>query len=94
MKRDDIVSSAVLEAHGRLAKIIPVAQTACAEEGIPLSELQLIALGTVILQVFDGFSETLGRLFDAHEVLEAFRAPRLGDEVERWLAERDDETLH
>lgn len=82
----DFAGNCALEAAHRAARIVPVAQTYCAEEGYPLTELQMIALCSVILSAFDGLTDTLERMVDINDVL---RGLTVGEQAEAWLRDKD-----
>jgi hypothetical protein len=90
MTSQDFAGNVALEVNSRLAKIVPILEEFCAEEGYPLSQLQLIALGSLILQVFGDLTETVESMTDVFHTLRAHAgAPSIGDEAAEWLASRD-----
>lgn len=93
MTAQDFAGNVALEVNSRLAKIVPVLEEFCAEEGYPLSQLQLIALGSLILQVFGDLTETVESMTDVFHTLRAHastlvEAPRtVEDALRLWSNE-------
>jgi hypothetical protein len=83
----DFASNCALEVMERAGRILPVLQSHLEISNKPLlSEVQMIALGSVLLIVFDGLTDTLERMASTKELLERLN---LGEEAERYLADLD-----
>jgi hypothetical protein len=81
-----------VDISSRLAKIVPTLDEYCAGENAqPLTDLQKVALGSLLFLLFDGITESIESMATCFEAIAPFEgAPSIGDEALEWLAKRDD----
>lgn len=90
MLDSDFAGNCALEVCVRAGRILPVLQSYLeTNDETPLTERQAIALGSVLLTIFDGLTGTLERMCEVKDVLDRLAPAEIGDQFERWLADQD-----
>lgn len=94
MTTSDFAAHVVLDVASRLGKIIPTLDEYCVgEDAPPLTDLQKVALGSLLILLFDGLGDEIERMASVFEAILPFEGTRVesvGDEAALWLANRDD----
>lgn len=98
MTNEDFASNVALEVNSRLAKILPCLNGHLADEDNSLNELQQIALGSLILEVFSGLTEAVEWMTDVFQTLRQFSdspflEPLTDEGLAAWLSEDDNGPL-
>lgn len=93
MNNQDFAANIALECASRAGRILPVLDERCDTEGFPLSPGQKIALGSLLIQLFDGLTESIENMVAAFDVLRRFAespfdSPLTDEALAEWL--RDD----
>lgn len=85
MTTGDFAAHVALDVVERAGKILPLMQEFCRDDDIPLNELQAIKLGSILLMVFDGLTDSIESMaacfgailpFEGEDLLDADQALR------------------
>lgn len=79
MNTDDFAAHVALDVVERAGKILPLLQEFSADTDDPISELQAITLGSILLMVFDGLTDSIEQMAACFEAILPFEGVDLSD---------------
>lgn len=91
MRTEDFAAHVVMDISSRLGKIVPTLDEFCAGENAEaLTDLQKVALGSLLILLFDGLTDSIESMASVFEAISPFEGGSLSDEVEAYLRRHGD----